>query len=390
MGNEKYLIVSETIFCDVETDKEKLNEYFERLKLCLLSISNIDAYGFDYRHLLYVSNDKTEFIEKIKSFIEEKNIKFVDVVDYEHPKEGYPYGKNDHIDLIKNPNRSSGYRDRLFEKASIDNFRYDGFLRVAIDDDDAWLSGHLRNLLNLGVYLHSLSGEQLLVAGGVLSAYIAKVKKGDTQVELEKVELDRAICGNKFYFSKNWEKIKSWSPWSIPDVIDESAIEKFKKNYNISLFKLSGVEPGFIYFRRGLNLSSQSKSWCTKKAIDKQMLPNERSVTSLSQNGMVNKSLEAIVIGARKYHEFIYYSKEDQKILYEFPCDSSSVDGGLKLSFYLYINGRIEKKIGYTKKADGFFEVPTYKNKTFCEVVCFMKIDRLTPVRIKSLKINLV
>jgi hypothetical protein len=387
MANEKYLVVSETTFCDVETNREALNEYFERLKVCLLSIDNIDVAGFDYRHLLYVSRDKSDFIEKIKNFIENKNINFVEVVEYDHPKEGYPWGKNNHIDLIKNPSRSAGYRDKLFEKANINHSGYNGFLRVAIDDDDAWLSGHLGNLLSLGIYLYGLAGEQSLVAGGVLSSYIAKVKEGDSQVELEKVELDRAVCGNKFYFSKSWERIREWSPWSIPDVINTSSIEKFKKNYDISLFRMSGVEPGFVYFRRGLNLSSQSKSWCTTEVIDKKSLPNESSVIQLSQAGIVNKSPKAIVTGAPKYHEFSSYSKGDQSIFYKFPCDCSSGDGNLKLSFYLYRNGKVEKKIGYTERASGFFKISPCEYKSYYEVVCFMRVDRFPPVRIKSQKI---
>lgn len=389
MGMNKYLVVAETIFCDVETDAKKINMYFERLKLCLLSISDINASDFDYKHLLYVSDDKEDLIKRLKKFIYEKKINFVEMVLYSHPEDGYPWSSGDHVDLVKNPNRTSGYRDKLFDKASIEHNKYSGFLRVAIDDDDVWLREHLANLLKLGICLSKISKRNSLVAGGVFSTYIAKVSDGDGGVELNKVELDRAVCGNKFYYSECWNKICAWSPWSIPDVIDEKAIEKFKKAYGIQLFSLSKVDPGFVYFRRGSNLSSQNKSWCTTEVVCKKNLLDEESVIQVSQSVSEQEHTQAAVNGANEYHNFAHYRESEKLIMFDIEKSFINFDDDLVASFYLYCNGLFKEKKKYSKKRNGSFSIIAHDKSDYFEVVCFIKADKINPIRLKSSKIYL-
>ncbi|AZM96619.1 hypothetical protein [Vreelandella venusta] len=389
MEINKHLVVAETIFCDVETDVEKINMYFERMKLCLLSIDNINVDNFDYKHLLYVSDDKKELIDRLRKFICERKIKFVEVVLYSHPEGGYLWSSGDHVDLVKNPNRTSGYRNKLFDKANIDYEKYSGFLRVAIDDDDVWLSDHLANLLRLGICLSKISRKNSLVAGGVFSTYIAKVDDFSGEVELNKVELDRAVCGNKFYYSECWSKICSWSPWSIPDVIDFKSIEKFKKSYGIELFSLSKVDPGFVYFRRGSNLSSQNKSWCTTELISKTTLSNEESVIQLSQTDSGKEYAQAIVNGANKHHDFAHYNESEKAIMFDITQGGISFDDGMAASFYLYCNGVFKEKINYSKERKGSFLIVGSNKGDYFEVVCFIRANSINSIRLKSSKIYL-
>lgn len=383
MTKKDCLIISETVFCDVEKNRDALNDYFERLKICLLSISNIDAGRFVFQHILYVSSDKKEYSDKIKKFISDNDIGFVKLVEYHHPEEGYSINKGDHIDLIKNPNRTSGRRDQLFEKAEIEHHQYNSFLRIAIDDDDAWLSGHLTNVMDLAECLSFTVEDDFLIAGGIFSTYLAKVEKENGRVLLENVELDRAVCGNKFYFSDSYERLRMWSPWSIPDVIDEKSIDKFKEKYKIDLFALRRVDPGFVYFRRGLNLSSQNKNWCTTEIIDSHQIASEKEVIKVNEKS--NSFFKAEVLGHLKWHSFCEYDDQNSVIHYDFPIGENLDEKKVMCAYYLYKNGKLVEKKGYSKKFKDFFKISP--GKAVYEVVCFLKNKEMLPVRIKSSKI---
>lgn len=300
----KVLIISESIFCDVEKDCQILSIYYDRLILNLRSINQLSIDGFDFVHFLYISKDKAEYILKIKNILA-KNNKNVKIIEYEHPCNGYPWKENTHIDLIKNPNKSPGYRDQLFEKVSIDFAAYSYFVRIAIDDDDAWLNHHLVNVFKISQYLRNIFlDEDVVVGAAILSTYVAKVVDRQN-ITVDKVNLSRAICGNKFFCSSSWEKIKKWSPWALPDRIDEDSLKKFKKNFGISYFLIKNLEPGLVYFRRGQNLSAQNKDWCIDNYIDRFCFSSEDAVLEITKKNDSNEAeVLAEIEGLSVYHNF--------------------------------------------------------------------------------------
>lgn len=346
---KKIAVISETIFCDSESNFSVLDVYFERLVKCLHSIANLDISGFDYRHILYISGDKSTHIEKIQ------NLNFAGlgdrlvVIKYEHPEEGYNL-PGDHIDLIKNPNRSPGYRDKLFAMVGLDFEDYDFIIRIAIDDDDLWLPWHIKNIVEYvgDKYFNVEYSEKFIHGIGILNSYIAYVASDKCIVE--KVELNRFICGNKFYVSNDWGWISKWSPWSFPDLVDDAVVLKFRSRHGIQLNSLSTNDPGFIYVRRGSNLSVQNKDWCVSKKDDVITISGEDELLSLPRR--------FICEGLREINtedvSLLNIEFRDSKIFYRLKFNKG--DKNKKFAFYLYGDGVAVNKKFYSNFSEGFFD----------------------------------
>lgn len=255
--------IIETIFCDNEQDPDILHSYFLRFRHTIASIGALHIPQESVvSALIYVSSDKTTWIDEIRSICDEiqpsSMVKFFIAV-YEHPPEGYGYPADSHIDLLKNPNKSTDRRIALFKShAESVLIAAKHTVRIAIDDDDLFLRHHLLEvdaIVTDQVALHPGA----LLAIGLSGTFIGY--SNDTEVRVECVSLNRTITGNKFFIIPHaqYSTVEKYSPWQIPEVIDVTLTQRI----NSDVFRYEVVHnnvPGLIYMRRQQNLSNQSKN----------------------------------------------------------------------------------------------------------------------------------
>ncbi|MHA6600327.1 alpha/beta hydrolase family protein [Corynebacterium coyleae] len=255
----KYFVSAETIFCDYESDPEILDKYFSRWLHSLRSVANITIPdGVFFRHFLYISSDKLEFAGKLRDILnalpDSQKTRFV-IVPYDHPVGGYGYDEDSHPDQYKNPNKSAPNRDRLFERAlSIEPVpEWERSIRLTLDDDDLWAPWHLSEIVRAADLAYD---PDKVVGVGLENAIIAYIDKGVADI----VGLNKAMNGNKFYVSDNkkWSLQTRLSPWSIPESFDPKNVTRMSKA-GVTLTRISGNRPGWVYGRWGTNLSGREK-----------------------------------------------------------------------------------------------------------------------------------
>jgi len=255
--------IIETIFCDNEQDPDVLHSYFLRFRHTITSIAALKIPQESVvSALIYVSSDKASWIEKIRSILREVQptsmVRFSLSV-YEHPAEGYGYPADSHIDLLKNPNKSTDRRIELFSRhANPVLIMAEHTIRVAIDDDDLFLQHHLLEVDAIVTDQVRRQPDTILAIGlsGTFVGY-----SSDDEVRVECVSLSRTITGNKFFIIpySHYSGLERYSPWQIPEVIDLTLTQR----HNSNSFRYDVVHnnaPGLIYMRRQQNLSNQSKN----------------------------------------------------------------------------------------------------------------------------------
>ncbi|MEW1978946.1 heparinase II/III family protein [Kocuria palustris] len=264
-GAPRTLVLLETMFCDNEHDPQVLADYFSRFELCLASLSAVRIpAGAEMVVTVYISTDKTQYRAAVQRILEEsrgtrdRGLRF-QIVDYDHPREGY--GDDERIDWLKSPNKHAPYRDELFRKAhgSFTLTDFDQLLRMAIDDDDLFLPGHIETMVDLAsMALADAPGTDVVVLGP-LRTYVAYI---DGDVQLHDVEMRRSLTGNKAFVVRNptHEKVQGLSPWSVPELM--TAVQRAAvHSRGQELRPVHGHRPGFVYMRWGQNLSAHRKDF---------------------------------------------------------------------------------------------------------------------------------
>lgn len=347
------VIINETVFCDTETDFRITELYYSRLIACIESVKNQEIHiPHLLVHVIYVSEEKKTYISKLEAIakqISTDNFKLI-IVTYAHPEEGYPFPAGSHIDFIKMPNRSPGYRDRLFQKTvsrlseqfEIEDFEY--FIRIALDDDDFWAPWHVNEVIHIAE--HKLtSAPAKLFAIGLVDGFIAHV--GEDIARLTTVKFNRCINGNKFVVSRDLNRILNISPWSINDWLDAGTKRDFRNNHEGELALMETGVPSFCYFRRGYNLSQQNKDWCIEKKLEELTFSGEpeliAAIPSLSKDYSHRDIKE--VLNAEKLKLSVRLLEKKLKFSTNF--DSLRSPGDL-ISYYLLKDGNRVASLSYS------------------------------------------
>lgn len=353
----KTLIILEILFCDNEQDNDIIKIYFERFKLCLESINQSNYYSnnFDCHLILYISDDKTEYIDKLSKIVLEFRIPCT-VIHYKHRYNLYTKSTQDHIDRIKNPNRSPILRDDLFKYAGLDEKinLYDTIIRTALDDDDAIPRWHFDNVFyTANSYYNNNTEENTMIAFTNLNI----VYLYDDNIIVENVEVNKAINGNKFYVVKDKSRLYELSPWSIPDIIDEDVQNTFLLNQGIRLLFVKNIMPGAYYLRWGKNLSNNNKSALIEKVNYSREIKNIETLILGSEIFFCPKT--SLKISSFITNDTIFFSTNADKL-------------GLKnyhLAFYIYLNNQVIYKLGYSRNINGSQKISisegVYKVKAF-------------------------
>lgn len=255
------LIVSETCFADYEEDRAVQKRLYGRWVHGIRTIAELQIpEGWNYVSVLYVSEDKEDIKSSLLACIDSMPIslrsRFM-VVEYSHPAGGYGL-PDTHPDLVKNPNKHSPERDRLFDRAIASGLHLEGYgriARIALDDDDVWLPWHLHNIVSA---IEAIPGNDFATGIGFSDVLVGYVF-GD-QVKVEQARFSRMMTGNKFYaFSgEGLARIGSLHPWGIPERFYGAELERFMR-VGVELRVVDDVNPGWIYMRWGDNLSNADK-----------------------------------------------------------------------------------------------------------------------------------
>ncbi len=339
------LIINETLFCDTETDEEVLSLYFSRFQRLIQSWSaqkTADA-DTDWRliNVVYVSEDKAAWVEAIKLALTQSpahpNIQH-HLQTYRHPDKGYDFGPGAHIDQIKNPNKTSKFRDTLTRQATphIRNhkwFQTAAFVaRTYIDDDDLVAPHHFDNIAAQsaqGLAQHRES----VYAFSFADAFICYSRENG--VELNAVKFKTPPVGTKVIAFRDKDKFDSISPLSIHDRVDELAHAQFAER-GIYLTLVENGNPSWCYMRRGNNLSQQDKSNFLSSVHSMATLPTEDDVLPyLSDLPSINyESHEFLpattLVGRCRISANSIYASSNFEALRK---------DGDQVSYYLYRNG---------------------------------------------------
>lgn len=380
--SDNVVIINETIFCDNESDSLVLDVYFDRLLSCLRSIKEVDKSGFAFKNILYISSDKKIYIDRLKSIFGDDLILVAQIVEYQHPFEGYDI-KESHPDRLKNPNKFPFFRDKLFEKAALRLDDYSLIIRVAIDDDDLWMPHQLQDIVNICTKVSDTSDYDAnkIYAVGILNSFISY--KNISGYEVHQVKMDRTLCGNKFLFSRNRELIKKWSPWSIPESIDFDAVVNFNEKYNVDLLGVYTNRPGFVYMRRGNNLSLQDKKWCIVESQVKGTFVDEGALITALKEELPSETFIEIAEFNRAIVAKVTCRIKDKKIYYDFNYGEDVLEVlGDNYAFYLYSGGGVLEKLSYSTRRQGYFKYSIPSGDFF--VVCFLKRKNGEVIRIRS------
>lgn len=253
----------ETIFCDTERDVEKLDSYLIRCLSMIRSLSLLHVPTDSKAYaVLYVSNDKKAYIDRIRGFSDSLNWRGVNfaIHEYTHPADGYKESESaNHLDRMRNPNKSfSGRRNKLFTQAldaRIDES--DQVVRLGLDDDDVFLPTHLEEIDSIVNSISTLSSGTF--ACGLTQTMLGYTEEHTFRVEF--VDFTRSVTGNKFFFipPEDRDQLINSSPWRLPELVDKRVVERFRQS-GTPLHVIRNNAAGMVYMRRGDNLSRQSKA----------------------------------------------------------------------------------------------------------------------------------
>ena len=126
-----------------------------------------------------------------------------------------------------------------------------------MDDDDLYFPGHLAQISSMADSLLASHPSQVSAVGLYRQCLASVTPSG---VTLRIVDFSRVIPGNKFFVIplSCITQAAGYSPWAIPELIDEEAAERFART-GVNLVLARNNEATFVYMRRAQNLSLQSK-----------------------------------------------------------------------------------------------------------------------------------
>ncbi|GGG64045.1 hypothetical protein GCM10011374_29480 [Kocuria dechangensis] len=257
-------LIVETIFCDAELNLMVQRTYFARLKRTLLSLSRITVpEDLDVVHLLYVSVDKKRWLQELETLtgrLSRTSAVSFRVIPYGHPSNGYSSGGQAHPDTVKGPNKQHPLRNHLFRSTGEDvvDRPYEYIARATLDDDDLWLPWQAQEIRRVCMNLVSEPADQV-VGVGLRNNFIAYSDEGG--VKAQSVAMNRMLTGNKFYFypPTAFDQIGTLSPWNVPELMTVNYRERYRRT-GVDLRIQEHNVPGFVYMRRGNNLSAQQKT----------------------------------------------------------------------------------------------------------------------------------
>lgn len=255
-------VVIETLFCDGETKLMTQMLYFRRFEQTLLSMSRVRVpQGVRAVYVIYISSDKKQWLPRLRTAVGHfaKSWRMeTKIVVYAHPSHGYPALTAGHPDVLKGPNKQAPLRNRLFLAAQLDIAADHTLVRMTIDDDDLWLPWQLEEMITAidRAYAHT---DYPAFGIGLRRNLLAHVDENG--VRIEDVSMSRMLTGNKaFVFPpEQREKAMLYAPWNVPETMTENYREQYRAQ-GIDLLVYEGNRPGFVYMRRGTNLSIQQKT----------------------------------------------------------------------------------------------------------------------------------
>lgn len=260
----KLLILTETVFADVENRSEKVREFLGYYDLTLKSIADqIAVSGARHIHFTYVSSDKPLAIATVARMINKYNAesKFSEfrLVLFDHPLEGYPEPENGHIDRKMRPSLFGERPNILFSKA-FSNLALPGlkgsdlFIRSSIDDDDAWLPWAMKEFAYQGSALMDTPGRDNRCIGFPHQYIFYPIEAG----RLDSVSMRMVMPGAKFNISRSWDIIESRHPWMLPESFSANN-ERRLRHQGVDIRLAYTARPSSIYIRRPGRLSAITK-----------------------------------------------------------------------------------------------------------------------------------
>lgn len=272
-----YLLV-ETVFCDAEEDREVQRTYFARFRRTLYSLARVRVpAGLSATHLVYVSADKQRWLPELEALAARSPRGGIRarVVRYGHPAEGYASGGQTHPDVLKGPNKQHPLRNALFQSTEeVDpQSPYDYIVRCTLDDDDLWLPWQAEEIQRV---CHDLVAESVDQVVGVGLRRNLLAHSGDEGVQVQFTEMKRMLTGNKFYYYPRtaFDRLVTLSPWNVPEQMTENYRERYRAT-GVDLRIQEENRPGFVYLRRGSNLSAQQKTGFVTRTFGALSYPDE-------------------------------------------------------------------------------------------------------------------
>lgn len=349
-------VVIETVFCDGETKLMTQMLYFRRFERTLLSMSRVRV-PQDVRaiHIIYISSDKKQWLPRLRSAV--KHFAHTSgmetrIVVYAHPSHGYPALTAGHPDVLKGPNKQAPLRNRLFLAAQLDIAPDHTLVRMTIDDDDLWLPWQLDEMIAAidQAYAHT---EYPTFGIGLRRNFLAHVD--ETGVRIEDVSMSRMLTGNKaFVFPpQQREKALLYAPWNVPETMTENYREQYRAQ-GIDLLVFEGNRPGFVYMRRGNNLSNQQKTGFITATHEVSAVAAENALLDhLSDPTRTSPPSEgSFTIDPPVYRITVKRSGED---LSYHSNVKSAVGDDVRLAFHLLRGTVVVAKTGYGRVASGVF-----------------------------------
>ncbi len=347
----------ETIFCDAEPSAMTQLTYFQRLERALESLARVRVPGgMNAVHLIYVSVDKQQWINRLHQLVAhwapEAHI-VTRIVRYAHPSDGYEQLTQAHPDVVKGPNKQNPLRKRLFGAAVGAVPEHHTILRMTLDDDDLWLPWQLEELARAVSEAQGRWPGRALGIGlrQCLLAYVS----GDG-VKVEHVAMNRMLTGNKVFVfpPEHRDLVLSNSPWGIPELMTENYRDSFRR-IGFELAIVENHRPGFVYMRRGKNLSGQNKTGFvtatlgTWPAVEEKSLV-QRCVSELAgvvDHGPVRFGIDPpqYRINVRRNGGTVFYSSNVQEV------HGTTV----RCAFHLLQGSTVVAKTGYGRLTTGAF-----------------------------------
>lgn len=349
-------VVIETVFCDGETKLMTQMLYFRRFEQTLLSMSRVRVpQGVRAIHVIYISSDKKQWLPRLRTavahFAKTSRME-TRIVVYGHPSHGYPALTAGHPDVLKGPNKQAPLRNRLFLAAQLDIASHHTLIRMTIDDDDLWLPWQLEEMIT-AINRAYTQAEYPAFGIGLRRNLLAHVDENG--VRIEDVSMNRMLTGNKaFVFPpQQREKAYLYAPWNVPETMAENYRDQYRAQ-GIDLLVYEGNRPGFVYMRRGTNLSNQRKTGfiiethaVSTVVAEKALLDHlsEQSPPSQPSEGTFTIDPPVYRITVNRTGDDISYHSNVK----------SALGNDVRLAFHLLHGTTVVAKTGYGRVASGVF-----------------------------------
>lgn len=262
--SNRNLVITETIFADIERRPDKLEAFCQYYALTLKSIAEQEWVAeTTFVHVTHVSIDKEREIIRLAKLMNRLNLlagfAILRLSLFEHPEGGYPTPKNGHIDRKYRPSIFDETPHRLFAKAfaNLANptlTQSDLFVRTSLDDDDLWLPWAIEEFVKIAA---------AIVKNGSRNNWCVGIPKQFLYYPLDLGRVDytsmrMVMPGSKFNVSTSWEIISSRSSWMLPESFSRNT-ERHMRHRGVDIRLAWTARPCLVYVRRGGRLSAMTK-----------------------------------------------------------------------------------------------------------------------------------